>query len=90
MRKLMGLLALVAVVVAAGCAHSTGFSVGQVNAGYWTRAHGWETPHFTADLKSNPVKSELGTGFFTVGSEAGFGDHPDGDWVSLDISVGTK
>lgn len=90
MRKLTGLLALITIVVSAGCAHSAGFSAGKVNAGYWAQAHIWEEPHFTADLESNPVKSELGMGFVTMGSEAGFDDHPEGKWLSLNVSVGPK
>lgn len=91
MRKLVGLLALVAIVtVATGCAHTTGFSVGEVSASYNTRAHAWEEPHFTHDLESNPVKSELGLGYVTVGSEAGFAEHPEGEWLTLDVSVGPK
>ena len=91
MKKLTGLLALLAmIVVASGCAHSLGFSAGKVNAGYYTRAHAWETPHFTSDLKSNPVSSELGMGLVTVGSQAGFSDHPDGKWASFGTSIEPK
>jgi len=89
MKKMIGLLAsLVMVIVMTGCAHSAGSSVGAINTGYHTRAHAWEKPSLTGDLKSNPVTSELGMGFVTVGSQAGFGDHPTGKWVSLDISIG--
>lgn len=89
MKKLTGLLALLAMaVVATGCATSAGISAWKANADGYARAHAWEEPHFTADLESNPVKSELGMGFVTVGSQAGFGDHPDGKWVSLNASVG--
>ncbi len=92
MRKLVGSLAVMAVmaVMATGCAHSAGFSVGQVSASYNTRAHAWEEPHFTADLESNPVKSELGMGFVTVGSQAGFAEHLEGDWLTFDASVGPQ
>lgn len=85
----MGLLVL-AVISLTGCAHSAGFSAGQVSAGYHTRAHAWEEPNFTADLKSNPVKSKLGMGFVTVGSQAGFAEHPEGKWLTVDVSVGPK
>ncbi len=87
MKKLTGLLALAA-IVATGCAHSAGFSAGKINAGYYAKSHAWEEPHFTSDLESNPVKSELGMGFVTVRSHAGFNEHPEGKWVSLDASVG--
>lgn len=91
MKKMAGLLALLAVmIVATGCAHSGGFSASKINAGYHARVHAWEKPHLTADLNGNPVKSELGTGFVTVGSYAGFGDNPDGKWLSLDASIGPK
>ncbi len=91
MRKLMGLLGLMAIItVATGCAHTAGFSAGKINAGYHARVHAWEEPHFTADLESNPVKSELGMGFVTVGSQAGFAEQPDGKWLTLDASVGPK
>ena len=91
MKKVTGLLALLAMtIVATGCAASAGFSAGMANTGVWTRTHTWEEPHLTADLESNPVKSELGMGFVTVGSHAGLNDHPDGEWVSLDVSIGPK
>lgn len=91
MKKVIGLLALlVTMIIMSGCAHSGGFSVGKINAGYSARVHAWEKPHFTADLNGNPVKSELGTGFVTVASHAGLGDHPDGKWLSLDGSIGPK
>jgi hypothetical protein len=89
MRKLVAVLGIVALLfVATGCAHSAAFSAGKANAGYYTRAHAWEEPHFTADLESNPVKSELGMGFVTVGSHAGWGDHPEGKWVSIGADLG--
>ena len=89
--KKVGLLAVVALVaVTTGCAHRAGFSAWQVSASYNTRAHAWEEPHFTADLESNPVKSELGLGFVTVGSQAGCAEHPEGKWLTLDASVGPK
>lgn len=87
MKKLTGLLALLAVALT-GCAHSAGFSAGKVNAGYHTRGHAWEELHFTSDLESNPVTSELGLGFVTVGSQAGYGENADGRWVSFDAAVG--
>ncbi len=91
MKKVIGLLALLAILVmATGCASSAGFSVGKANAGAFVRAHAWEKPHFTYDLENNPVKSELGTGFVTVGSHAGLNEHPDGKWLSLDVSVNPK
>lgn len=91
MKKMTGLLALLAMmIVATGCASTGGFSAGKINAGYHARVHAWEKPHLTADLSGNPVKSELGTGFVTVGSHAGLDDHPDGKWLSLDVSVGPK
>ncbi len=91
MKNLTGILALLAMaVVVTGCVSSTGFSAGKISAGVNSRAHVWETPHFTADLESNPVHSELGMGFVTVGSQAGFGDHPDGKWLSFHSSTGPE
>ena len=90
MKKLTGILALLVIVVSTGCATSGGFSAGMISAGAYTRAHAWEEPHFTADLESNPVESELGMGFVTVGSHAGLGDHPDGTWVSFNATVGPE
>lgn len=86
MRKLTGFFALLAVVAVAGCAHSASSNLGPAHSGYYTRAHGWEKPHFTADLKSNPVKSELGMGFVTVGSHVGWSDQEE--WASLNCSIG--
>lgn len=89
MRKLTGIFALLAMVVmASGCATSVGSSVGMANTGVSSRAHTWEEPHFTADLESNPVKSELGMGFVTVGSHAGLTAHSEGKWASLNASIG--
>ena len=89
MKKTMQALTMVALVIAiTGCATNLGFSAGPANAGVHARVHGWETPNFKADLNSNPVSSELGLGFVTVGSHAGLGDHPTGQWVSLGVTVG--
>jgi len=91
MKNAIGILGVVALLfVATGCASSLGFSAGKVNAGAYSKAHTWEEPHFTHDLNSNPVKSELGLGFVTVGSHAGLSDHPEGQWVSLGATVGPK
>lgn len=88
MRKLTGLLALLAIVATIGCVQSTRVSAWNVNAGYDARAHAWEELHFTADLEGNPVKSELGLGFVTLRSHAGTGENPSGKWVSLNASIG--
>ncbi len=89
MKKVMGFLVLVGmVVVVSGCAYSHGVSAGKGSVGVHTRAHAWEEPHFTADLEANPATSELGMGFVTVGSHVGWGDHPEGKWVSVNIGLG--
>ncbi|MHA2279460.1 MAG: hypothetical protein ACXAC5_01020 [Promethearchaeota archaeon] len=77
----VGLVALALFVV--GCAHSTGFNVWKANAGITSRAHAWEEPHFTHDLTNNPVKSEIGLGFVTVGSHAGWSDQE----VAMNLSA---
>ena len=88
MKKLASIGFVAVVLFVVGCAHSTGFNVWQVEAGVNSRAHTWEEPHFTADLTSNPVSSELGLGFVTVGSHAGF--TPQDNWVSLNCTVGPE
>jgi len=89
MKRSVAILALFAILfVATGCAHSTEFNVLGVSAGVNSRAHAWEEPHFTADLESNPVSSELGLGFITVGSNAGIVDN--GQWVSVHCTVGPE
>lgn len=89
MKKILSIVTIACFLsLATGCASSTGFSTGKLSAGAHSRAHGWEKPGFTADLKSNPVKSELGLGFVTIGSQAGWGDHPQGKWVSFSTDLG--
>lgn len=88
MRKITGILALMVIMVmVTGCATSAGISAWKANAGGHARVHCWEEPHFTADLESNPVQSELGTGFVTVGSHAGWSDS-EGKWVTFGLDVG--
>ena len=91
MKRLIGFLVLTGMIVAvSGCAHGFGLSAGKASAGYYTEAHAWKAPSFTADLEANPATSELVVGFVTVGSYAGWGDHPEGKWVSIDCSLGPK
>ena len=87
MKRSIAVLALFAVLfVSTGCSHNSGFSVLGVSAGVNSHVHAWEAPHLTVDLKSNPISSELGMGFVTVGSNAGLmtGD----DWLSFSCKVG--
>lgn len=88
MKRLIGLSLAVMLVLTTGCAFTAGSNAGPAHSGFYTKAHDWKTPGFTADLESNPVSSELTLGYISMGSHLGWSAQDK--WVALTVDCGPE